>query len=239
MKRMVKFLCFITLTVIISFSVIGCNEPKPLSGVISGTISFSNISNPPPIVEIFAYQRINENEWISKSNNIIMSGLSGSPSGSFNWSIPLNESDGFFPGEVEIDISLKPNDAEYARRWWFLKTLNIDKLDFNAGNIGSYNIKTVTLKGTVTGIPSGGINITARRENGNFLGSTWINNIQFDNTWEMAIWAPENGINIKFYIRKFFNGDWFEEEVASYDAVTYNGSSPINNITLNISGNFN
>jgi len=144
-----------------------CVEPgnveNPNSGVITGNISLTNVPNPAPRVFISVWGSNGYDKWESDINEIKLT----SPNyKNIPWEIPISQDKRFFASngnfrllikypstyeEVEINgekvTREKPNEYSIKLE---AKTIFINNVNANVGDLGDINIKPITLSGTIS-----------------------------------------------------------------------------------------
>jgi hypothetical protein len=137
-------------------------------GEITGTITLTDVPSQVPEVRIFVSNGdFGPNGWsVSGQINLPESGTLSD----ISWSIPIYDSNGFFPANGEFSLSVQPagSDNDFGINIQLLPY--ISSANANVGSLGTFSVKSVTLSGTITvtvdGRPVPDINIWAYGEEG-------------------------------------------------------------------------
>jgi hypothetical protein len=178
-------------------------------GEITGTITLTDISNPPPKVYIRAAS------WYTSfsTSRSEIKGITGT-SGTFNWSIPVYENDRFEPGEIYFQLWVRTGASrDDGFSIDIPTTIDIDTLDAAVGSLGTVSIASITLSGTITvtnnGNPVPRVEIEVVSESTwDQLGGTSLTSPGSNAAWSITIPVLDTPDEIYFRIRGYTsNGD--------------------------------
>jgi len=184
------------------FWMMGGNRGEKI-GEITGTITLTDISNPPPIVYIYAGDTANY-DW-SVGRRIDLSGVTGSTT-TVNWAIPVYESDNFSPSsKVEFNLSIRPSGYSDSLDIPITGTKSITAPSAAVGNMGSVSIKYITISGTInvtySGNPVPHINIAAVTEQDGYFGySKQLSSPAANTAWSIVTLPFPSSRNLTFTV---------------------------------------
>jgi hypothetical protein len=204
-------------------------------GEITGMITLTNIPNPPPRV-IMSASGLDGNNWSSHNSTINMSGITGS-SATVNWSIPIYENNNFVSGQATFRLWFMPRGGNDGFDVQIPGSKNVDSPTANVGSLGTVNIGTITLRGTVNvsygGSPVSSARIVVSTEQNN--DDRWVRLDSPGNNapWSITMRALDNPTNIIIIIDGFSNdGEWFQKDVTPNPPISVSNQN-ISGISLN------
>jgi hypothetical protein len=184
-------------------------------GELTGKITLTGISNPPP--KVFISANGYRNSFYSSDSEI--TGITGT-SGTFDWSIPVYENDGFEAGETEFRLWVQTGSSkDDGFNIYIPGDKTVSTPDDDVGSLGTVSIAFVTLSGTINvsnnGNPVPFVEINVYGES-----SGWIRDIRLTSpasgaSWSMAIPALDPPEEIYFSIngytsnKDFLFGDYY------------------------------
>jgi hypothetical protein len=219
-------------------------------GEITGTITLTGISSPPPGVSIWAYGGEDDNSWESYVSSINMSDVSGS-SATLNWSIPIFESNRFTPGETSFQLWVVPSGGNNGFVVDIPDSKNVsDPPNANVGSLGSISIAIITLSGTINVSYQGEtvplVRISAQSQNlSSWVYWTELSSPAANAPWSITMPAFDSPTEINFRIEGYSNDMelLFEKEInpdATKDVSDTNKSGITLTIqTITLSGTIN
>jgi len=116
-------------------------------GIISGTITLTDVPNPAPNVQL----SVSGNDYYSGSywNGNTYLTLSGSGTQTVNWSIPIR-GDNFSPSNGSFSLNVTTSDSDrFSFQISATNPINISSANTSGINLGTVSLKTLTLKGTI------------------------------------------------------------------------------------------
>ncbi|MDR2541867.1 MAG: FIVAR domain-containing protein [Treponema sp.] len=223
-------------------------------GELTGTITLTDIPSPAPIIQIgvwgYHFDGHVHDEWDSWGGRVNITGSSSS--GTFNWSIPVYENDGFIP-DVEFECYFV---------LWVMSTVTGDSFEISisepktinqsqpgvVGALGPVSLKTVTLSGTLNvtydGVPVPEVGISAwwwDDDNHDWISLGWteLRSPALGAAWSIMIPAPTKTITVTFDVNGYdpYEGWLFGEydltptEVSPLDTAKTGITLDLGNIT--------
>jgi len=168
-------------------------------GEISGAITLTGIPQPLPVVHLQNYG-FAEGKWWFLNRRIDMSEFSGTTTGTFNWTLPAY--DNFVPNQSSaFRLSVLPADSLTAYEV-SVSNKNISGVNANVGSLGTINISSTTLSGTITfsGQSIHRFELYARDDGNATLGSVILYNPINNAPWSMTFKSLNANFSVTFIV---------------------------------------
>ena len=174
-------------------------------GEITGTITLTDITNPPQRVSIYA--RDNNYNWNLSESRISLSDVTGSTA-TVSWSIPIYEDDDFIPGSrAYFGLSVTPQGFQNSIDISIPGNKLISGFNTNVGSLGSVSIKHITISGTINvtldGNPVPYVMITANSESGDIYSYTDLSYPGANAQWSIATRPLSSPAKLYFIVNGF------------------------------------
>ena len=225
-------------TVIYTQAYMGGGNQSEKIGEITGTITLTGISSPAQRVYISVEGRDDNyyNWWNSSSSRINMNNVTGTTA-TLSWSIPVYENNGFFPSIGMFRLSVTPAGSSQNNDYRITIPTQpyINSANADVGSLGTVNIQSVTLSGTLNvtygGNPVPGVRIDVYKVDQQGGGDNWLGNTSLSpsgatTSWSITIAALDASTEIYFYIMGYPNAqanweqllfeEWFDPDPPIY-----------------------
>jgi len=186
-------------------------ENRKQIGEISGTITLTDVPSPAPRVQISVHNYFDNNHWWKSSSEFI--NLSSDNSANLTWSIPVYEDDGFSPSNGNFTLYVYPTDKDN-NNYFFVDipiTPYINSANTNWINLGTVNINSITLSGTINfthnGQPVQDTYISAWTTDKQLIGLTLLDSLTANALWSMMVSVINS--DVIFFVFGIGNDGWF------------------------------